>query len=126
MANQQYVIDNSDRADSNAFNVPGDEDGGEGDASFAVGEDDRGQSFDQYVHIDNGWDVNVDVTLRGSHFKDSAMDNAADDGTAITISNSSTDFIDSTSSHTYLELNVDPAGTPTSGQLTITFQSRSA
>ena len=127
MANAQYVVSNSDRSNANAFTVPGDEDGGAGDDSFRVEDKTLNKSHDSYVHIENGWDQNVDVTLRGSHHLDSSMSSAVDDGSAITInSGGNTDFFDITSSHTFIEVNIDPAGTPTSGDLTITFQSREA
>lgn len=127
MANAQYTISNTDRADATAFTVPGDEDGGEGDLSFQVEKPTLAQSHDSYVHIENGFDTDVDVTLRGSHFTDESMSAAVDDGTAITVSSGGgTDFFDIVSSHTYLEVSVDPATTPGSGSLTITFQSRTA
>lgn len=126
MANQQYVISNADRTDANAFTVPGDEDGGEGDVSFRVEDSTLNKSHDSYVHIDNGWDANVDVTLRGSHFRDEDMTNAAPDGATITVSSADVDFFDITTSHSYIEVTVDPAAIPTSGSLTITFQSREA
>jgi hypothetical protein len=127
MANRQYVISNTDRADANAFSVPGDEDGGENDDSFPLRNEAASQSVDSYVHIENGWDTDIDVTLRGSHFQDESMSSAADDGSAITVTSSGgTDFFDITSSHSFIEVNVDPAADPTSGDLTITFQSREA
>lgn len=127
MGNSQYVIGNADRGDATAFTVPGDEDGGAGDNSFRLETEGLGKSQDGYVHIENGWDTNVDVTLRGSHFLDESMSSASDDGSAITVnSGGDTDFFDITSSHTFIEVNVDPAADPTSGDLTITFQSREA
>jgi len=127
MPNQQYSISNTDRGNNNAFTVPGDEDGGVGDDSFALeaNANPKQNSIDSYVHVENGWDVDVDVTLQGSHFLDETMGSAAQDGSAITITkNDGTDFFDITSSHSFVEVDVDPAGTPTSGELTITFQSR--
>jgi len=127
MANAQYVIGNADRTDAAVFTVPGDEDGGAGDSSYQLEPSDLGRSQDGYVHIWNGWDTNVDVTLRGSNYRDEDMSNAVDDGGAITInSGGNGDFFDITSSHTYIELSVDPSAAPTSGDLTITFQSRDA
>lgn len=126
MPNQQYTVDNSDRGNANAFTVPGDEDGGVGDDSYALDPQASPNqvSVDSYVHVDNGWNVNVDVTLRGSHFADKTMTSAVDDGETVTINSGNVDFFDITSSHSYIELNVDPNATPGSGQLVITFQSR--
>lgn len=126
MANRQYTIANGDRTDNSAFTVPGDEDGGEDDPSFRVEDRPLNKSHDSYVHIDNGWNENVDVTLRGSHFKDEQMDSASDDGSSVTVNAGTADFFDITSSHTYIEINVNPAANPTSGELVITFQSREA
>jgi hypothetical protein len=126
MANAQYVIANGDRTDNSSFTVPGNEDGGAGDPSFRVEGLPLNKSHDSYIHIENGWNENVDVTLRGSHFEDEQMDSAADDGSAVTVNSGTTDFFDSTSSHTYIEVNVNPAANPTSGELVITFQSREA
>lgn len=124
MADAQYTIDNSDRGNNNSFVVPGDEDGGAGDDSFATGRDDRGMSSRWYIHIDNGWDTSVDVTPKGSHIFDSSMSSSGEDGSAVTISSSDVDFIDGETGHSFLELKVNPSSAPTSGQLTITFQSR--
>lgn len=127
MANAQYTISNSDRGDATAFTVPGDEDGGVGDASFRAEPENLDNAQDCYVHISNGWDQNVDITLRGSHHKDESMANAAEDGSAITVnSGDNTDFFTVTSRHTFLDVEVDPAGDPTSGDLVITFQAREA
>lgn len=125
MSNKQYVVSNADRTDANPFTVPGDEDGGEGDLSFEVDESGVGDSMDAYVHIENGFDTNVDVTLQGSHFKDESMSSAATDGSAVTISSGGgTDFFSVSSDHSYIEVSVDPAAIPSSGDLTVTFQSR--
>jgi hypothetical protein len=126
MANQQYVIANGDRSNADPFDVPGDEDGGAGDPSFRVEDETLNKSHDSYVHIDNGFNENVDVTVRGSHFKDEQMDSASDDGSAVTVNAGTVDFFDITSSHTYIEVDVNPAANPTSGNLVITFQSREA
>lgn len=127
MGNVQYTIANGDRSDNSAFTVPGDEDGGAGDDSVELDYHGTDDAVDSYVHVENGWDVNVDVTVRGSHYLDSTMASAADDGSSVAVSSGgSTDFFDVTSGHAYLELNVNPAGTPTSGDLTVTFQSREA
>ena len=126
MSNEQYVIGNADRTDASVFTVPGDEDGGAGDDSFRVEDLSQNKSHDSYVHIDNGFDVSVDVTLQGSHYLDGDMSQAAVDGSALTVASGDSDFFDITSSHSYIEVSVDPATTPTSGDLTVTFQSREA
>lgn len=118
----QYTISSGDRADASAFDVPGDEPGT--DDSYPLDRQDNTPSKRAYVHINNGFDVNVDVTLRGSHYLDSTMSNAADDGSTVTISNGAVDFFDVSTGHSFIEINVDPANTPTSGDLVVTFQVR--
>lgn len=122
-ARRQYTIGNGDRSDATAFTVPGDEDGGAGDDSFPT-EINETIATRWYVHVENGWDQNADVTVRGSRFDDSAMDAAVDDGTAETINSGSNGAFDGTTGHSFLEVNVDPAGDPTSGDLVVTFQRR--
>jgi hypothetical protein len=127
MPNQQYSIDNSDRGNANAFTVPGDEDGGVGDDSFAVEAqgNPRQESHQWYIHLDNQFNENVDITVQGSHFADKTMSKAVEDGSAITVNSGGNQaVIDGTTNHSYLEVEVDPANTPGSGDLTVTFQSR--
>lgn len=123
MGTQQYVIGNAARTDASAFAVPGDEDGGEGDAAFLV-QQDTSRHHRWYVHVENGWDQNVDVTVQGSHLLDTALDAPADDGTAETVNSDTNAAFDGDSGHAYLQINVDPASAPTSGNLTVTFQGR--
>jgi len=120
---QQYDVQNGD-VTGTAFTVPGDNPDEE---PF-----DLDENFDQYyrwyVHIDNGFNENVDVTVQGSHALDTAsnntLDTPADDGAAVTVSSETTDFIDGTTNHAKLQLNVDPAADPTSGTLTVTIEKR--
>lgn len=123
MANQQYTISNTDVGTS-AFTVPGDQDGGAGDDSFTVEPDNLDVGRQWYVHVDNGFNENVDVTVQGSHFLDESMDSAVDDGATETVNSSSSGAFDGTTGHTYLQINVTPAADPTSGDLVVTFQSR--
>lgn len=124
MPNAQWTINQSDRSDGNAFAVPGDTPGT--DQSFRVQSKNLVNSHQVYVHIDNGWDQNVDVTVQGSHWQDEAMDSAVADATAKTINSGTTDFVTVTEPHTFVEALVDPTSTPTSGDLVITIQSRVA
>ena len=126
MANVQYTIGSGDRTDNSAFTVPGDEDGGAGDDSFEVDQSDAGDRMVWLVHVENSWDTDVDVTVRGSHYNDSSMANATDDGNTQTISSSSSDACSGTTPHSFLEINVNPASNPGSGNLVVTFQSREA
>lgn len=123
MANQQYTVSNSD-VGATAFSVPGDQDGGEGDASFKVEDRPLGEGKQWYVHVENGFDANVDATVQGSHYLDESMSASVADGATETISSGSSGAFDGVTGHTYLEVNVEPAADPTSGDLTVTFQSR--
>jgi hypothetical protein len=125
MATQQYTIANGDRGDNSVFTVPGDEDGGENDVSFATAPNPDGQTKRWYIHMNNGFDVDIDATVQGTHARDADMSEAGEDGSAITVVSGDIDFVDGTTGHTYIELSINPAGTPTSGSLTITFQTRS-
>lgn len=126
MANEQYTIDNSDRTDGTVFTVPGDEDGGAGDQSFQLERNNLDERQHVYVHIENGFDVSADVTLRGSRYDDRAMTVPVEDGAAETVASGEQGAFDSDVAHSFVEVSVDPASTPTSGQLVITFQGRRA
>lgn len=124
MGNQQFTISNTARGDTSAFTVPGDEDGGEGEESVTIETSGGGGRRRAYVHVDNGWDVDVDVTLQGSHTYDSGMASAVDDGAAETVSSGTTGAFDTEVGHSYIQVSVTPAVAPTSGDLTVTFQAR--
>lgn len=126
MSNAQYTVANGDRTDNSAFTVPGDEDGGAGDDSFQVEPDNLDKSQHWYIHVDNGWNENAEVTAQGSHFDDSSMDSPADDGTAETVNAGEVGVFDGETGHSYLQVNVNPAANPTSGNLVVTFQTREA
>lgn len=119
----QYVIDNAD-SDGTAFDVPGDVTGAPD--SYDLNDPDNSQHYVWYIHIENGFDVNVDVTVEGSHYQDSTLASAAIDGSTETVSAGAQDFFDGTTKHSFIGLQVDPAADPTSGQLTVTFQKRRA
>lgn len=121
--NKQVTVNNSD-SDGSDFKIPGDQ---PGEAPFDLELND-GAHYRWYVHIDNGWDQNIDVTVEGSHTMDAAgsntLDSPASDGSTITVSSGSVDFFDGTTGHSILQLDVSPAADPTSGDLTVTFQRR--
>lgn len=121
MANKQYTVDNADVATS-AFTVPGDQPGT--DSSFSVEDRDLNEGKQWYIHVSNGFDQNVDVTVQGSHWSDESMNNPVDDGATETISSGANGAFDGETGHSYLQVNVTPAADPTSGQLVVTFQSR--
>jgi len=124
MTNRQFTVSNTDRPNANSFTVPGDEDGGENEPSVRIEPDGTGDSYDSYIHIENAWDVTVDVTLQGSHYLDEDMNSATQDGPAVTIPSGEIDFFDIVSNHVFAEVLVEPAGTPTSGDLVVTVTSK--
>jgi len=120
---QQYSVDNAD-SDGTAFKLPGDN---PGEAVFET-DSNNGQYWRWYVHIENGWDVDVDVTVEGSHSLDAATNNTLDspavDGATETITSGAIDFFDGTTNHSQLQLAVDPLADPSSGSLTVTIEKR--
>lgn len=121
MANAQYTVGNAD-VTGTAFAVPGDQPGT--DQSFQVEPDNLSKGQQWYVHIENGFGVNVDVTVQGSHYADGAMSAPVDDGVAETVSAGTNAAFDGETGHSFLQVNVDPAADPTTGTLTVTFQVR--
>lgn len=122
MANSQYTVSNTARGDTSAFTVPGDE---PGDTDSVLSESESGGGdYHSYVHVANGWDVNVDVTLQGSHYLDESMADPVDDGATETIASGASGAFDTEVGHSYLQVSVTPASAPTSGDLVVTFQSR--
>lgn len=121
---QQYTVSNTD-SDETSFKLPGDQPGEE---PFGLDSGSQIETFHWYVHIDNGWDVNIDVTVEGSHSLDDAsgdtLDSPAIDGTTESISSASVDFFDGTTNHAQIQLDVDPAADPTSGDLVVTIERR--
>lgn len=120
---KQYTVNHAD-SDGSTFKLPGDK---PDEAPFDL-EENQAQHWRWYIHIDNGWDQNVDVTVEGSHSQDAAgsntLDSPAADGSAVTVSNGSVDFIDGTTNHSQLQLDVAPAADPTSGDLVVTIERR--
>jgi len=121
---QQYTVNNGDN-DGSTFTLPGDN---PGEAPFSLDDTTEANFYRWYVHIDNGWDQDVDVTVEGSHSLDSAsgdtLDTPAADGSAVTVSSDTVDFIDGTTNHAQIQLNVAPAADPTSGDFTVTIERR--
>lgn len=120
---QQYTVNNAD-SDGTAFKLPGDQPGEE---PFSLNSN-GAQEWVWYVHIDNGFDVNIDVTAEGSHSLDNAsgntLDNPVTDGATITVQSSGSDFFDGSTGHSKLQLGVDPAADPTTGELVVTMEKR--
>lgn len=112
---QQYTVNNADSDGSN-FKLPGDQPGEE---PFDLELNDA-QHYRWYVHIDNGFDVSVDVTVEGSHVLDSAandtLDSPVSDGSTITVSNGNVDFIDGTTGHSTLTTDASFTSTGTHAQ----------
>jgi hypothetical protein len=123
MANAQFTIDAADRADASIFNVPQDEPGTED--SVVVDDISSHHVQHWYVHVENGFDVNVDVIVKGSHYLDETLSSAVDDEVAKTVNSGTNTFLEG-EGHSYIGANIDPATTPSTGTLTVTFQTREA
>jgi len=120
---RQVTIANGD-VTGTSFKVPGDQPG----ERIINLENNEAQHWNWYIHIDNGFNEDVDVTVEGSHILDGltndTLDSPAVDGATETISSGSVDFFNGTTQHSYIQLDVDPLNDPTSGNLVITFQAR--
>lgn len=122
MANESYTVDNTDVA-AETFNVPGVV---SSDSGFQVEPEPLGDTQHWYVHIENGFDANVDVTIQGTHYDDASLSAPADDGATETVNAGANATFDGTSGHSYIRVEAITATDPTSGELTITYQARKA
>jgi len=118
-----------DQSSGGAFDLPDTDGSGEtdpdGDAltnNGGEGYDVRGQDY-AGVKIVNGYDVDVNVTLRGTTFDDAGMAEDVEDTSATTVASGSNAFIPFSERHAYVRINVDPAADPTSGTVKAVFQS---
>jgi len=114
----QFTVDNADNDGSTVY-LPA-------SGGFELDRSDNTHRFEWYVHIDNGYDVDVDVTIEGTHYQDPEMNSPAIDGATETVSSGGVDFFNGTTGHSFIRLEVVPAADPTSGSLTVTFQKRRA
>lgn len=123
-----YEIPN-DQSDGSTFDLPDTDGSGEKDPNGDSLENKGGEGYnirgqdEALIKIVNGWDVNVDVTLKGSTFDDAGMDEAVDDQTVKTINSGADDFIAVNEHWAYILASVAPASNPGSGTLKIVFQS---
>lgn len=122
MSSQQYTVNNSEISDTSAFTVPGEKPGQ--NESFQSDQDKSQYRMGVYVHVHNGLDANVDVTLQGSHSYDSAINNPVNDGATETINSGDSGAFDTTVGHAHMQVSVTPNTTPTNGSLTVTFEAR--
>lgn len=120
---RQVTVANGD-VTGTEFLVPGDH---PGERPFDLNNN-RAQEWNWYIHIDNGFDADIDVTIQGSHSNDDATNDTLDsptvDGATETISSGTIDFFNGTTLHSYIQLNIDPLADPTSGELVVTFEAR--
>ena len=112
----QFTVANTEN-DGSTFYLP-DSGGDELDSAAQT------RRFDWYVHIENGYDVDVDVVVQGTHYQDPDMTAPVDDGAVETISAGSSDLFNGTTGHSFIRVEVTPASDPTDGDLVVTFQKR--
>jgi len=112
----QYTV-SADESDGSAFTLP---DAG----GFEVDNADASSLYHWYIHIDNGFDVGVDVTVQGTHAQDPGMASPVSDGATETIAAGETSAFDGKTPHSYLRVEATPSGDPLAGELVVTFQKR--
>jgi len=128
-----FYIKAEDVSSTDSFKVPGDRTGYTPDdtknpeqLSYSIDEHRTDISKQYYVHVKNGWDANVDVSLNGSSFEDKEMNKAILEQTSKTVSSGGgvQGFEDDTG-HSFLEVEItNISGVPTEGVLEIVIQSR--
>jgi len=126
-----FYILAEDITDSNVFVVPGDQVGetprgteNPSQESYHIDEHNSTVAKRYYVHVKNGWDVDIDVSLNGSSFDDSDMSKAVKEQVSNTIASDDKFVFEDSTGHSYLEVQIDPGSTPTSGKLEVVIQSR--
>jgi len=126
-----FYIPAADITDSNVFVVPGDETGetprgteNPGQESYHIDDGNSVVAKRYYVHVKNGWDVDIDVSLNGSSFDDSDMIKAVKEQVNNTIASDDKFVFEDSTGHSYLEVQVEPGSTPGNGKLEVVIQSR--
>lgn len=125
-----YEVPN-DESDGSTFELPDTDGSGETDPDGDSLENNGGEGYDirgkdaALVKVVNGWNENVDVTLRGSTFDDAGMDDPADDQSTKTINAGETDYMSESEHWAFLDVEVEPNNDPTDGTLKVVFQSDS-
>jgi len=113
----QYTVGNTE-SDGSTFTLPS-------TGGFEIDNTDASGVYHWYAHVENGFDVSVDVTVQGSHYQDPGMSAAVDDTTE-TVASGATTAVDGEAGHSYLRVEVTPAGDPLSGEVVVTIQKRRA
>jgi hypothetical protein len=123
-----YRVPN-DQSDGSVFDLPDTDGSGETDPDGDSLENNGGEGYDirgeDYagIKVINGFNENVDVTLRGTTFDDDGMAEDAEDTSATTINAGETAYLPFSERWAYVRVNVDPAADPANGTLKGVFQS---
>lgn len=126
--NSVYRVGNA-ASDGSNLDLPDTDASGETDPDGDALTNNGGEGYDVRgedsvtVKVVNGWDVNADITLKGTTFDDAGMGEDADDQTAITVNAGTNDFLSTTEGWDYVRVLVSPAADPTAGTLKVVFQS---
>lgn len=120
MGSQVYTVDNTDVTHA-TFYVPG---VNNVDKSFPVTPSTTNVKGTFYIHIENGFDTNVDLHLQGTHNRDENMTAPVQDANTETVERNTNGAFFGTTGHSYIRVEVTPASDPTSGEMTFTFQGR--
>lgn len=129
--NGAFYIDATARNNNDAFRVPSEEAGvtPEGtpnpdQESYNLDRNDKSWAKQYYVHVKNGWDVEVDYEIRGSSFEDSTMNKDVVDKAATSIPSEEHKSCSAKTGHSYIEVVINPNQTPSSGTLEVVIQGR--
>lgn len=123
-----YEVPNG-QSDGSAFDLPDTDGSGETDPDGDSLENAGGEGYDvrgeDYggVKVVNGFNENVDVTLKGTTFDDAGMAEDVDDTTGTTVNAGENGFIPLSERWAYVRIEVTPAADPTAGTLKAVFQS---
>lgn len=130
--NGAFYIRAEDKNDTNDFKVPGDltgesPDGSENPAqsSYSIDNKQRQHGKFYYIHIKNGWDVDVETGVNGSSYDDPEMNKSVVEQPVQKLSSKSREVIEDETGHSVIELAVENiTSVPSSGTLEIVFQDR--
>jgi len=109
-----FYIPAEDKNDGEPFRVPGDLTGNSPDgkknppqSSYSVDNRQRKHSKGYYVHIYNGWDVDIKLVLYGSSYDDSEMRKSVIEQNNTELDSGDRIVFESDTGHSYLELQVN-------------------
>jgi len=130
--NGAFYIPAEDKNDDNSFVVPGDQTGESPEGtdnpdqlSYSVDNRQKQHGKGYYVHVKNGWDVDMKLVLYGSSFDDREMRKPVIEQNNSELEPGEQLAFESDTGHSFLELEINNLiNPPTSGTLEVVFQDR--